>query len=39
MFPSKETNEINKNDAPIVFFNGEITKIKIPDRNETATTI
>ncbi|MGQ7871491.1 sensor histidine kinase [Bacillus sp. 1A] len=39
MFPSKEPNEIDKNDAPIVFFNGEITKIKIPDRNETATTI
>ncbi|MCC2507899.1 sensor histidine kinase [Bacillus cereus] len=39
MFSSKEPNEIDKNHAPIVFFNGEITKIKIPDRNETATTI
>ncbi|HDR8156124.1 TPA: HAMP domain-containing protein [Bacillus cereus] len=39
MFPSKEPNEIDKNHAPTVFFNGEITKIKIPDRNEKSTTI
>ncbi|EJR11868.1 sensor histidine kinase [Bacillus cereus] len=39
MFPSKEPNEIDKNLAPTVFFNGEITKIKIPDRNEKTTTI
>ncbi|WP_088351989.1 sensor histidine kinase [Bacillus cereus] len=39
MFQSKEPNEIEKNHSPIVFFNGEITKIKIPDRSETATTI
>lgn len=39
MFPSKEPNEIDKNLTPTVFFNGEITKIKIPDRNEKTTTI
>ncbi|MFP3435010.1 hypothetical protein SB781_35190, partial [Paraburkholderia sp. SIMBA_061] len=30
---------IEQNDSPIVFFNGEITKIKIPDSNETSNTI
>ncbi|PQQ47000.1 sensor histidine kinase [Bacillus thuringiensis] len=36
---SKAPTLNEKNDFPIVFFNGEITKIQIPDRNETSTTI
>ncbi|MDZ5608719.1 HAMP domain-containing sensor histidine kinase [Bacillus pseudomycoides] len=38
-FSSKEPTVIEQNDSPIVFFNGEITNIQIPDRNETSTTI
>lgn len=38
-FSSKEPTVIEQNDSPIVFFNGEITKIKIPDSNETSNTI
>ncbi|HDR6822742.1 HAMP domain-containing sensor histidine kinase [Bacillus thuringiensis] len=38
-FLSKAPTVIENNDSPIVFFNGDITKIQIPDRNETSTTI